>query len=101
MKLKNIILFIAISVALGAKASVPVGYYSSIDGKRGQDLKNAVHQLIKNHTVMTYSSLWYHFQSTDCRLDNRNQVWDMYSNITRYFRGSSAVSGMNREHSFP
>ncbi|MBQ6278957.1 MAG: endonuclease, partial [Muribaculaceae bacterium] len=53
------------------------------------------------HTVMTYSSLWYHFQSTDCRFENPNQVWDMYSNITRYFRGSSAVSGMNREHSFP
>ena len=86
---------------MSANATIPPGYYSSIDGKRGQDLKNAVHALLKNHTVMTYSSLWYHFQSTDCRLDNHSQVWDMYSNITRYFRGSSAVSGMNREHSFP
>ena len=50
---------------------------------------------------MTYSSLWYHFQSTDCHFENPNQVWDMYSNITRYYRGASAVSGMNREHSFP
>ena len=88
-------------VAIGASATVPVGYYSTINGKRGQDLKNAVHQLLKNHTVMTYSSLWYYFQSTDCHFENPNQVWDMYSNITRYFRGSSAVSGMNREHSFP
>jgi endonuclease I len=94
-------LWIAAIVAFSATAGVPVGYYSSIDGKRGQDLKNAVHQLLKNHTVMTYSSLWYHFQSTDCHFENPNQVWDMYSNITRYFRGSSAVSGMNREHSFP
>ncbi|MBR5030379.1 MAG: endonuclease, partial [Muribaculaceae bacterium] len=99
---KSIILVFAMALALmSANATIPPGYYSSIDGKRGQDLKNAVHALLKNHTVMTYSSLWYHFQSTDCRLDNHSQVWDMYSNITRYFRGSSAVSGMNREHSFP
>ena len=88
-------------ITLTTSATVPVGYYNSIDGKRGQELKTAVHQLLKNHTVMTYSSLWYHFQSTDCHFENPNQVWDMYSNITRYFRGSSAVSGMNREHSFP
>ena len=99
--LKNTLLLIASVITLTTSATVPVGYYNSIDGKRGQELKTSVHQLLKNHTVMTYSSLWYHFQSTDCRFENPNQVWDMYSNITRYFRGSSAVSGMNREHSFP
>ncbi len=99
--LKNNLLLIAAVFAITTSANVPVGYYNSINGKRGQDLKNAAHQLLKNHTVMTYSSLWYHFQSTDCHFENPNQVWDMYSNITRYYRGSSAVSGMNREHSFP
>ena len=99
--LRHFALLLATLVALGTSANVPTGYYTSIDGKRGQDLKNAVHQLLKNHTVVPYSSLWYYFQSTDCHLNNHNQVWDMYSNITRYFRGSSAVSGMNREHSFP
>ena len=99
--LKNNLLLIAAVFALTTSANVPVGYYNSINGKRGQDLKNAAHQLLKNHTVMTYSSLWYHFQSTDCHFENPNQVWDMYSNITRYYRGASAVSGMNREHSFP
>ena len=99
--LKNNLLLIAAVFALTTNANVPVGYYNSINGKRGQDLKNAAHQLLKNHTVMTYSSLWYHFQSTDCHFENPNQVWDMYSNITRYYRGASAVSGMNREHSFP
>ncbi len=92
---------LAFIFALSATANVPTGYYNNINGKRGQDLKNAAHQLLKNHTVMTYSSLWYHFQSTDCHFENPNQVWDMYSNITRYYRGASAVSGMNREHSFP
>ena len=99
--LKNNLLLIAAVFAITTSANVPVGYYNSINGKRGQDLKNAAHQLLKNHTVMTYSSLWYHFQSTDCHFENPNQVWDMYSNITRYYRGSSAVSGMIRERSFP
>ena len=99
--LKNNLLLIAAVFALTTSANVPVRYDNSINGKRGQDLKNAAHQLLKNHTVMTYSSLWYHFQSTDCHFENPNQVWDMYSNITRYYRGASAVSGMNREHSFP
>ena len=102
MKRYKLLFFaLALIVSMNAGANIPTGYYNSINGKRGQDLKNAVHQLLKNHTVVTYSSLWYHFPSTDCRFENHNQVWDMYSNITRYFRGSSAVSGMNREHSFP
>lgn len=93
--------FILVAVAIAASAAVPVGYYSTINGKRGQDLKNAVHSLLKKHTVVTYGSLWYYFSSTDSYPDNPSRVWDMYSNTTRYYRGSSAVSGMNREHSFP
>lgn len=88
-------------VALSASATVPVGYYNSINGKRGQELKTAVHELLKKHTVVTYSSLWYHFPSTDSYPDNPSRVWDMYSNTARYYRGSGSVSGMNREHSFP
>jgi len=101
MKKYSFLIVAIVLAALSASATVPTGYYNNINGKRGQELKNAVHQLLKNHTVMTYSSLWYHFQSTDCYPDNPSRVWDMYSNITRYYRGSSAVSGMNREHSFP
>lgn len=96
-----LLLITAIACHITANAGIPTGYYSSIDGKRGQDLKNAVHSLLARHTVVTYGSLWYHFPSTDAHFENKNQVWDMYSNITRYYRGSSSVSGMNREHSFP
>ena len=51
--LKNTLLLIASVITLTTSATVPVGYYNSIDGKRGQELKTAVHQLLKNHTVMT------------------------------------------------
>ena len=85
-----------------AQADAPAGYYNSLHGKTGQALKDAVHALTKNHTKLSYNSLWYYYYDTDYRPENRNQVWDMYSNNQYYFgtRGN-AISGMNKEHSFP
>lgn len=97
-----LLLVLAVTTLLTTRAEVPTGYYSSVYGKSGQALKDALHQLLKRHTVVTYGSLWYHFPYTDHRFDNPSVVWDMYSNTTRYFRGvGSSVSGMNREHSLP
>ena len=78
------------------QAQNPNGYYNSIDGKRKEALKTELHNITKNHTILNYSSLWVVFQSTDA-LPN-NKVWDMYSNIERYYPNTS---GLNREHSFP
>ena len=88
-------------VSLSAFATAPIGYYRSLNGLKGQALKNAVHNLIKPHTVVSYNSLWNYFPSTDCMLTDKSRVWDMYSSKTYYFRGFSSVSGMNKEHSFP
>lgn len=88
-------------VVTTAWADVPVSYYTSIFGKSGRELKKSVHDLVRPHNVVTYGSLWYHFPSTDCRIDNPSRVWDMYSNKAYYFRGTSSVSGMNKEHSLP
>lgn len=98
-------LTIAATVVLlrfNASASAPAGYYKSLNGLSGQALKDAVHNLIAPHTVVTYNSLWYYFPSTDHMPDNDSRVWDMYSDNAYYYNGSgSAVKGMNREHSFP
>ena len=82
----------------GAGATIPAGYYNSLDGKSGQALKDAICNLAKQHTVLNYYSLWNYFPETDCRLDDNRIVWDMYSDKTYYF---GHTSGMNREHSFP
>ncbi len=83
-------------------ASIPPGYYNSLEGKSGQALKNAVHELTRQHTVFSYGSLWIYFAETDCRPEDKRQVWDMYSDKTYYFRGgTSGVSGMHKEHSLP
>ncbi len=88
--------------ATPALAGPPAGYYKSLEGKSDKDLKDAIQTLAAPHTVHSYSSLWYYFYETDPMPDNPAQVWDMYSNNT-YFWGTrgDAVSGMNKEHSFP
>jgi len=88
--------------SLAATASIPAGYYSSLDGKSGQALKDAIHELALQHTTFSYGSLWIYFAETDCQPDNKSKVWDMYSDNTYYFRGgTSGVYGMHKEHSLP
>ena len=106
MKHKRFFRIIAAAVAvtawLGAGANIPSGYYQSLDGKSGQALKDAIHDLTKQHTTLSYGSLWIYFADTDCRPEDKKKVWDMYSDNTYYFRGgSSGVSGMHKEHSLP
>lgn len=82
-------------------------YYAAADGKKGAELKSALHQIIKNgHTSNSYNSLWTHFRTTDKRADGK--VWDMYSSATNFTFGTDQAGSYsqegdvyNREHSFP
>ena len=101
-RLYRVVLALAVmGLALVAGATIPAGYYNSLEGKSGQALKDAIHELTLQHTMLSYSSLWGYFVETDCRPEDPSQVWDMYSDDTFYFRGTRAPYGMNREHSFP
>lgn len=101
--------YMALTVMLSALwnmavAQVPLDYYSSLNGKKGAELKTAVHNLVKKAQVLEYGSgkghTWEGFYKTDRNEDN--SVVDRYSNDVRYFTStSSAVGGMNIEHSFP
>ena len=93
---------LAATAWIGAGATIPAGYYSSLDGKSGEALKDAIHELAIRHTTLSYGSLWIYFAETDCRDDDKSKVWDMYSDKTYYFRGgTSGVYGMHKEHSMP
>ena len=93
---------IAAAACLSAGATIPAGYYSSLDGKSGQALKDAIHDLAVQHTTLSYGSLWIYFADTDCQADDKSKVWDMYSDRNYYFRGgASGVYGMHKEHSMP
>lgn len=104
-----VISFWLASVVLYAQ---PAGYYLSADGKTEIVLQLALHNIIDNHTVVTYTSLWTHFLSTDKKSDGT--VWDMYSDkpggTAAYIYtfvadqcGNYSGEGdcYNREHSFP
>lgn len=93
-------------------AQIPVGYYNSAQGLTGNPLKIALHNIIKNHTQISYNGLWTAYQKTDKK--GNGKVWDMYSDIpggTPPYQytfvtdqcGNYAVEGdcYNREHSWP
>ena len=108
-KLKShIFLSLCICCTLAASAQAPNGsgiYYLNADGLQFTELKTALYNIIANHTKVSYSSLWTHFEATDTRPDGT--VWDIYSSVTRYDTATVAHahnyegSGINREHTFP
>ncbi len=94
-------------------AQPPAGYYASAENKSGNELRTAMHNIIKNHTSLSYNELWQAFYTTDVRPDN-GKVWDMYSDRPNgtpayYFTFGSDQCGSysgesdcyNREHSVP
>lgn len=93
-------------------SQIPDGYYDSADGLIGDDLREALMNIIDGHDTQTYSSLWTHFQVTDAKANDT--VWDMYSDVPGgeadyYYTfvtdqcGNYGAEGdcYNREHSFP
>jgi endonuclease I len=100
-------------------AQIPAGYYNAAAGKTGEDLQIALHNIIKGHTIVTYTpGVWSAFHTTDVKPNGT--VWDIYSDIPNgtpngdppYIYqigsdqcGSGGVTAegqcYSREHSFP
>ncbi|MCK5133281.1 MAG: endonuclease [Candidatus Sabulitectum sp.] len=112
MVFKRYALIAALLFPLVSSAEIPPGYYDSAEGFSGQALQWALHDIIDNHTVKSYSYLWTAFCTTDDRYGDK--VWDMYSDIPGgtppytytliVDQGGSAGEegiGYNREHSWP
>lgn len=112
--MKNKLLLVSLLALFisGITAQIPTGYYNSAQGLTGSALKTALHNIIKNHTVVSYNSLWTHFNTTDKKPNGK--VWDIYSDIpngtppyqftfsTNQCGSYSAESDCyNREHSWP
>jgi len=97
----------------GIVTTIPEGYYEAAHGT-GSTLKTQLHQIISNHQVQSYASLWSHFTETDATFDG--YVWDIYSDTPCgeppyiYSFGDDQDTGTggtqegdvyNREHSMP
>ena len=111
--LQTALLLLCLFIATVVHAQIPQGYYAAAENKSGQELRTAMHNIIKNHTSLSYNELWQAFYTTDVRPDN-GKVWDMYSDRpggtpAYYFTFGSDQCGnysgegdcYNREHSVP
>ena len=102
--LKFFIATVALAMAVvQSAAQIPTGYYQSLKGKKGAELKTAIHQLVGKAKVLDYgsgtNSTWWGFYVTD---NDNGHVIDRYSNnVYSFGKRGSAVGGMNIEHSFP
>ncbi len=108
---KFIALFIGLSLSVLVNAQ-PANYYNSANGLTGNQLKVALHNIIKGHSSISYSQLWNAFWSTDNK--GNGMVWDMYSDRPNgnppytYYLGQDQCGNYNsegdcynREHSWP
>ena len=96
----------AVLPAIPSLAQIPDGYYNSLKGKKGAELKTAIYNIIKDAKVLEYGSgkghTWWGFWDTD--RDKRGYFIDRYSAEKEWVKSTSqgAVgAGMNIEHSFP
>ena len=108
---KFLALFIGLSLSVLVSAQ-PANYYNSANGLTGNQLKVALHNIIKGHSSISYSQLWNAFWSTDNK--GNGVVWDMYSDRPNgnppytYYLGQDQCGNYNsegdcynREHSWP
>lgn len=100
-----------------ACAQIPEGYYDGTEGLSGYELKTALKNIIKNHTVLSYGSLNSYYVQTDKDLyyENDGSLLDIYSekpngpDAYNYGFGAGDQCGSynsegdcwNKEHIFP
>lgn len=90
------------TVATDSQSQVPAAYYTEADGLKSRELKKALGQIVRQHTVFGYGELWYRYEKTDVVPGTTDQVFDYYSPIVHHFTGTGAApSGMNKEHACP
>ena len=97
------LLLIALS-SMSLLAQIPNGYYNAANGKTGDELKTALHNIIKDHHVVSYGGLLNAFAYTDCKPNGK--IWDIYSNYEYSLSGNCGQyehegDCWNREHTWP
>jgi endonuclease I len=83
----------------------PLGYYDAANGKTGAQLRQALHSIIRNHTVVPYSSTSFDTSDALKILDedpaNTNNVILLYAVRSQQKDSFAQTGGWNREHMWP
>jgi endonuclease I len=99
----SLVLLVAGLVA--SSAAAPTNYYSSAEGKSGADLRAALHNIIRGHHVIPYSSTSFDTSDALKVLDqnptNAAAVILVYSGSNQLASAFGTTTGWNREHLWP
>ncbi len=86
----------------------PPGYYNSINGRSGTDLRQTLQDIIANPSIVraqTYNDVINMLKEADQNPENSNQVWLVYSEEPRskfdFQLTSDNFNTWNREHTWP
>src|SRR5690625_1602052 len=79
--------------------AIPDGYYEDAEGKTGDELKDALHEIISEQTVLHYDDVWDAVSVTDEDPENPENVTLFYSGDSRSKDRNGGDEGdWNREH---
>ncbi|OQX76219.1 MAG: hypothetical protein B6D64_10270 [Bacteroidetes bacterium 4484_276] len=83
-------------------AQVPAGYYDDASGLSGEALKTALHNIIDDHTTISYTAVEAALKVLDEDPNNSNNVWLLYKQTsTPKTNFGGGVDNWNREHLWP
>ncbi len=100
MRNKILVIGLFLSISFSSYAQIPAGYYDSAAGLNETALKNALHNIINNHTEYSYDDLRdFILENTDEDPNNSNNIILLYSGRSQ---AKSTFGGnpddWNREH---
>lgn len=99
LMIRFLVFLLIFSLAQRVLTQIPPGYYDSADGLVGEDLKDALHQIIKGHTTYSYAAIKDILKETDEDPANFNNVILLYTGRSQdknTFGGGP--DDWNREH---
>jgi endonuclease I len=76
------------------------GYYSSANTSSAANLRSSLHNIIDDHSKVSYSGIWAVIAKTEQDPLNANRVLEIYKNAS-YAKETAGNNFYNREHSWP
>lgn len=79
----------------------PAGYYSSAQGLSGDALKSQLHNIIDDHTIVSYGDAVSVLRITDADPTSWDSRWNMYCDQYTVYDNRTDRTNTNREHLWP
>ncbi len=84
--------------------AIPPGYYDSVDLSTSITLRNSLHEIVKDHTKIPYTSTatdtWDVLEQADQDPNDPTRILDLYMNAS-YPKYGGGNDDYNREHTWP